>query len=877
MPMLTTPSRVAAWRITAFAIAVTAAAGVGRVGFYQESGLALYWPAAGVIVLWALTIRSRIEYVAFVALTMVILSILNLRTGFELSEALLLSLSNVALGLITRWTSLALVPLGRRFGLRAAVPSSDRSHTIIARMAVTYDVFRLFGAAFVGASLAWGVTALGLIADGRSPTFVDGAVWVVRSLASVMLITSTGLALMHRPGYRRETKAVDTIFAFALTIVFAAIAQVMSPYLPLAMMILIPLFWSGVRSTTSVAALHAVFTTVTLLAMVAGTRGAVFGLEYSTLALSARLHLMVILTFLISLVVATAVNEFVRLNADLTALADTAGRRETALRTVTETIPDALLTVDQHGRATPLNTSGTTFVRADGEGHLQLVSWPGHRPAEQPDLTPSARALRGETVVAEPFIFTDRSGTQRTFELTAAPLLPEESEDSERALLLIRDVSENHRFLSELERLANSDPLTGLPNRRRFDKALAEHIADQGPTGGVLVFDLDGFKNINDTFGHAFGDGVLIDIAGILTDTTDDADVLTRLGGDEFAILVPDGDRERLESLATALVDRTREYSRTLDGAGRELSVSVGGVTIASAMARGVAPLVAADRLMYDVKYSGRDNIVILGDHDAPEDRITSPYEWKVRLEKALLGDDLQLHLQPILDVESGRIVGAEALVRLLDDGRVVPPSQFVPIAERSGIITQMDIWVVREAIRMIARLRELDEDLSIWINFSAHSIGSTDLERVLFEESDARGVPPSAVVLELTETAKLDEVAAARTYAKRVRDRGFRLAIDDFGTGFGSLLYMKIMLFDYVKIDGEFIANLDSSATDRAIVRSLVDLAGKLGMDVVAEHVGSDAVLDVVRDEGIHLAQGFGIGRPYPEAEFVRRFLQGR
>ena len=177
----------------------------------------------------------------------------------------------------------------------------------------------------------------------------------------------------------------------------------------------------------------------------------------------------------------------------------------------------------------------------------------------------------------------------------------------------------------------------------------------------------------------------------------------------------------------------------------------------------------------------------------------------------------------------------------------------------------------------MIARLRELDEDLSIWINFSAHSIGSTDLERVLFEESDARGVPPSAVVLELTETAKLDEVAAARTYAKRVRDRGFRLAIDDFGTGFGSLLYMKIMLFDYVKIDGEFIANLDSSATDRAIVRSLVDLAGKLGMDVVAEHVGSDAVLDVVRDEGIHLAQGFGIGRPYPEAEFVRRFLQGR
>lgn len=872
MPLPNTLSRTAG-----FGVATLVTAAVGRVGFLQDTGLSLYWPAAGVIVFWALTIRTKIEYVGFLAIILVGLTALNLRTGFPPVEAVMLALANATLGLLTRRVAILMVPLGRRLGLSSrntSGPTRTPANETIARMAAPYDVFRLFGATFVGASLAWFFPAMSLVMEGNSPTFVDGAVWVVRSLASVMVVAGTGLALMQKTDNHRRSSVCDVLFAFGVTTLLATTAHLMSPHIPLAMMVLLPLFWSGVRSRTSVAALHAVYTTVAILAMVAGSGGAVFGLEFNSLSMSVRLHLIIIVAFLIALVVATAVNEFVRLNADIAAVADTARRRASALRTITRTIPDALLTVDLRGRATPLNSSGKTFVRPGEDGTNRLIDWPGRRFSSHPDLTPSVRALGGETVVAEPFAYTDRAGTERMFELTAAPLLPEGSDEPERALLLIRDVSENHQILHELERLAESDPLTGLPNRRRFDKDLAEHVQKYGGVGGVLVLDLDGFKDINDTFGHAVGDDVLTDISRILSESVYDSDVLTRLGGDEFAILVPDADRERLEQIAGYLVNRIRDYARTLDGAGKALTASVGGATIASALAQGVDPLVAADRLMYDVKYSGRDGIVIVGDCENPEEREPTRYEWKVRLEQALANDELTLHLQPIVDVESGRITGAETLVRLVADGRLIPPSEFVPVAERSGLASALDAWVIKRAISTLARLRDLDPELSIWINVSAQSIGDEAVARTLLDSVAECGVPASAVVLELTETAKIDNVPAARSYASRLRAKGFRLAIDDFGTGFGSLIYLQNMLFDYVKIDGVFISSLDRSTTDRAIVHSLVDMARSLNMEVVAEHVGSTEILDVVRDEGIHYAQGFDIGRPCPEDEFADRFL---
>lgn len=480
---------------------------------------------------------------------------------------------------------------------------------------------------------------------------------------------------------------------------------------------------------------------------------------------------------------------------------------------------------------------------------------------------------------AHRFLHRDATGAELAFELTASPLLEDGSDEPAGALLLIRDVTEHHRVLRELEVLAESDPLTGLVNRRRFDREIARHyeIHRQGGQGsGVLVLDLDGFKEINDTFGHSEGDKVLKDVAWILTSTTGSGDVVTRLGGDEFAILIPGADRDQLRAMAETLIDRMRAYAQSLDGAGRALSASIGGVTFEAADDEGAAPLLLADQLMYDVKSSGRDGFLIVGQCNDPQSRARTPAEWKARVERAIDDDELLLHLQPITDVESGSVVGAEVLVRLPEAGSLISPSEFVPVAERAGIAVLLDRWVVREAIAMTARMRAVDPRFTVWINISAQSIGSDELERTLLTSLDRHDVPASAVVLELTETAQIDDVPGARAQARRLRAAGLRLAIDDFGTGFGSFLYLKHLLFDYVKIDGEFVTTMDTSSTDCTIVRSIVGLAGQLDMQVVAENVETETVMEMVRTEDIHLAQGFGIGRPCPESEFVERYLGG-
>ncbi|EFV90976.1 diguanylate cyclase/phosphodiesterase with PAS/PAC sensor(s) [Dietzia cinnamea P4] len=426
---------------------------------------------------------------------------------------------------------------------------------------------------------------------------------------------------------------VDVAVAYGATTVTGVIAFLLSPYLPLALLILLPLFWSGVRSTTAVAAVHSMYTVVLISLLAWITSGSMLGVEFDPVSVTVRLYLVMIVASLISLVVATAVNEFVRLNDDLTGLAATAEHRAVELRTVTETIPDALVTVTADGDATALNAGGVTFVRTGEDGRQRVIMPQDEQwtriPAED---IPSARALRGETVRAQNFLHADASGEERAFELSASPLVPDGGEDPDRALLLIRDVTDHHRVMRELEMLAESDPLTGLLNRRRFERELIRHHGKHrldGRGGGVLVLDLDGFKDINDTFGHAAGDEILKCVASILAASTGPSDLLTRLGGDEFAILMPRADRDRVRAVADLLVEQVRDYARSLDGAKRKLSVSIGGAALEAADEQGVDPIVAADRLMYDVKNTGRDGVMVVGRSEGPRQRIRTRVEWK--------------------------------------------------------------------------------------------------------------------------------------------------------------------------------------------------------------------------------------------------------
>ena len=460
--------------------------------------------------------------------------------------------------------------------------------------------------------------------------------------------------------------------------------------------------------------------------------------------------------------------------------------------------------------------------------------------------------------------------------LSSRALLGESGAD-DVVLVNVVDVSERHHYEQRLAHLADHDVLTGLANRRRFDERLQEHLdhcARYGPTGALLLLDLDHFKEVNDTLGHGAGDQLIISTAALLKSGVRSTDVVARLGGDEFAVLLTEGDRAAAETVASSIVDRIREYTATLDGTRRRVTASVGVVTLQAAREHAVDLLALADMTMYDAKDAGRDGYVVLEEESPRQPRLGARLEWKGRIEQALENEGFTLHLQPILNLQTNAVESAEVLIRLQDSDELVMPSTFLYIAERSGLMPRLDSWVVSRSVEMLSRLRQVDPAFQLEVNLSGQSIGNPAVERVIVSSLREHGVEPSALILEITETAAVADVEHARAFAERMSALGCKFALDDFGAGFGSFYYLKHLLFDYVKIDGEFVANCHRSSIDRTILRSIVGIARDLGKKTVAEFVAEPAILDVVRQEGVDLAQGYLIGKPVPYDEFVSVFL---
>ena len=451
--------------------------------------------------------------------------------------------------------------------------------------------------------------------------------------------------------------------------------------------------------------------------------------------------------------------------------------------------------------------------------------------------------------------------------------------DDDILLVNVVDVSERRRYELRLAHLADHDALTGLANRRRFDEELVRHVERcerYGARGALLLLDLDNFKEVNDTLGHGAGDQLIISAAKLLRGGVRSTDIVARLGGDEFAILLPDADRAEAEGAARMVVERIREFTATLEGTRRRVTASVGVVTMKAAQEHTTDLLALADMTMYDAKDAGRDGYVVLDETTFRQPRTGARLEWRGRIEHALANDDFALHLQPILDLSTGAVRSAEVLLRLADSDELVLPSRFLYIAERAGLAPELDSWVVERSVAMLADLRRLTPEFQLEVNLSGHSIGNPRIENTIFDSLARHAVDPSALILEITETAAVADVELARQFAQRISHLGCKFALDDFGAGFGSFYYLKHLLFDYVKIDGEFVANCHRSSVDRSIMRSIVGIARDLGKKTVAEFVSDPAILEVVREEGVDLAQGYLVGEPVAYDEFVARFVLG-
>jgi diguanylate cyclase (GGDEF)-like protein len=445
------------------------------------------------------------------------------------------------------------------------------------------------------------------------------------------------------------------------------------------------------------------------------------------------------------------------------------------------------------------------------------------------------------------------------------------------ALILMTaiDVGDRLRQEQRMTYMADHDALTGLMNRDRFIRELQGHLVRYAsPQGALLLLDLDRFKEVNDSLGHRTGDQLIISVAALVREGLGPADLVGRLGGDEFAILLPDADTLSAEVVAQGILDRVRAHASTLDGAHRRITASIGVVLVTDRHKSSDELLAEADMTMYDAKEAGRDQyaIVDFARHNQPRTR--TRLQWTDRLQRAVAEDELVLHLQPIQEMATGQVTGAEALLRLVDGDRLVPPSHFLDVAERSDLIVSVDQWVLGRGLELLRTIQQSWPEFRLEVNLSGRSIGEARVEQTLRDGIARHGVDPTGLVLEVTETAAVADIGVARAFAQRQRALGCKFALDDFGAGFGSFYYLKHLLFDYVKIDGEFVAQCHRNPTDRTILRSIVGIAHGLGKQTIAEHVASQEILEAVRAEGVDFAQGYHVGRPVPVDEFMSQLV---
>jgi diguanylate cyclase (GGDEF)-like protein len=419
-----------------------------------------------------------------------------------------------------------------------------------------------------------------------------------------------------------------------------------------------------------------------------------------------------------------------------------------------------------------------------------------------------------------------------------------------------------------IEREARQDALTGLPNRAAFERSIVDMMAGRVGTGNkfVVMLDLDRFKEVNDTLGHHAGDELLRIVGQRLSTLLAPSDVLARLAGDEFAIVGERATRDEMVDLAWACV---RDVSRpvTLDGLEIVVTASAGIAVIDDDVEEG-APLRYADIAMYNAK-TQRLGVEVY--RDEIDRRTPARLSMLGDLRAAIDDEQLHLHLQPKLDLDTGMVVGAEALVRWTHPVRgVVPPTHFVRVAEDTGLIKQLTDLMLHRGISTLREIHDRGYRLGLSVNLSTHDLLDRRLAERVEEHLMHNRVDPAMLTLEITESSLLIDAPRARATINELHEVGVALSIDDFGTGYSSLSYLRRLPVGELKIDQSFVANVLIDEQDEVIVRSTIDLGHNLGLVVVAEGVENNEVLERLRSFNCDVAQGYCISRPLAPNHFL-------
>lgn len=539
-----------------------------------------------------------------------------------------------------------------------------------------------------------------------------------------------------------------------------------------------------------------------------------------------------------------------------------------------ELTDDSVLLVDAAGDLMYLNAAGRRFFGVADERVKDLIGTPWPLKDElNPDLVAAVNgAERFESWSGE--VVADGVGGPTPAWLQV--LAHRGADDGvEYYSAVVRDISDRKRLEATLEHQATHDPLTGLPNRALLFRRIGNAVEGLRATGsqhrvGLLFIDLDRFKTINDSLGHALGDRLLRSIGERIRTAVRPGDTVARFGGDEFVVLCERLDDEHDAVVIAHRIESTLQVPFQVDGHEINAGVSIGIAFADPTDPDPVAVLRSADTAMYRAKSDGRGRWVMF------DEDLRSQAVERQRLETALRqtrhGQDLVVDYQPVVELLTGRIVGAEALVRWTRDGTTVPPDTFIPLAEDTGLIVPIGAWVLRTSCEHAARWQAVagNEHVGVAVNVSARQLQHpgfvASVERMLSET----GVRPPTLCLEITETVLLDDVEQSRQRLEELRGLGVRIAVDDFGTGYSSLTYLHRLPIDVVKLDQSFVRGVGADSDDTAIVTAVVNLAGTMGLDSVAEGIETELQLAHLRKLGCRHGQGFLLAPPLALEEFV-------
>ncbi len=543
-----------------------------------------------------------------------------------------------------------------------------------------------------------------------------------------------------------------------------------------------------------------------------------------------------------------------------------------------QSIGDAVLTADAEGLVEYLNPVAeqlTGWTTGDAAGRpvsevFQVLNEVTRTPIESPIL----RCLREDRVVElpEPALLVNRHGQDISVQDSAAPIR-DRTGQLIGAVMVFHDVSQERRLQRALAYQATHDALTGLINRREFEVRLGDALQgarDSDSLRHVLLYlDLDQFKVVNDTCGHEAGDRLLKQVTSVVQTRIRTTDTLARLGGDEFGVLLHDCTLDTANRIAEGLRQAIRDYRFIWQERVLKVGVSIGIAEITGESETAASVMSAADVACYSAKDSGRNRVQTYEQGRAPERH--REMQWVSRINRACDEDQMVLMCQPIVPIRTGvdKQRKFELLLRMRDEhGTLVQPAEFIPAAERFNLMPAIDRWVVRQACSRLAHRRNDATNrvpFTLSINISGTTLNDEQFLDYVIGEINAADLSPGALCFELTEAGAMTSLAAATHFIAELRLRGCSFALDDFGSGLSSFMFLKSLPVDYLKIDGQFLHNVNNDRIDRSMVEAIVQIGETMGISTIAERVDSAQVLARLADIGIQYAQGNYIAAPLP------------